>query len=218
MQSLRGNDEHKLKENDEILFSEETDNRSELIFVTDKCQMYRAKTADFDCCKASSMGEYLPAKLNMDDGEKPIFMRIHNGFREGENFVFVFENGKGVRVPATTYETKSARRKLINVYSDASPISAVFYETEKDPFEFIMVSDADRAIIIKTSLVPTKNTRTSAGVTLMTLKKGQRIVDCLKDFETKYENTKGYRKLKIPAAGQLLSEKDIKIQQLKIDG
>ena len=218
MQSLRGNDEHKLKENDEILFSEETDNRSELIFVTDKCQMYRAKTADFDCCKASSMGEYLPAKLNMDDGEKPIFMRIHNGFREGENFVFVFENGKGVRVPATTYETKSARRKLINVYSDASPISAVFYETEKDPFEFIMVSDADRAIIIKTSLVPTKNTRTSAGVTLMTLKKGQRIVDCLKDFETKYENTKGYRKLKIPATGQLLSEKDIKIQQLKIDG
>ena len=218
MQSLRGNDEHKLKENDEILFSEETDNRSELIFVTDKCQMYRAKTADFDCCKASSMGEYLPAKLNMDDGEKPIFMRIHNGFSEGENFVFIFENGKGVRVPATTYETKSARRKLINVYSDASPISAVFYETEKDPFEFIMVSDADRAIIIKTSLVPTKNTRTSAGVTLMTLKKGQRIVDCRKDFEAKYENTKGYRKLKIPATGQLLSEKDIKIQQLKIDG
>ena len=218
MQSLRGNDEHKLKENDEILFSEETDNRSELIFVTDKCQMYRAKTADFDCCKASSMGEYLPAKLNMDDGEKPIFMRIHNGFREGENFVFVFENGKGVRVPATTYETKSARRKLINVYSDVSPISAVFYETEKDPFDFIMVSDADRAIIIKTSLVPVKNTRTSAGVTLMTLKKEQRIVDCRKDFEAKYENTKGYRKLKIPATGQLLSEKDIKIQQLKIDG
>ena len=218
MQSLRGNDEHKLKENDEILFSEETDNLSELIFVTDKCQLYRAKTADFDCCKASSMGEYLPAKLNMDDGEKPIFMKIHKGFCEGENFVFIFENGKGVRVPATTYETKSARRKLINVYSDASPISAVFYEIEKDPFEFIMVSDGDRAIIVKTSLVPIKTTRTSAGVTLMTLKKGQRIVDCRRDIEAKYENTKGYRKLKIPASGQILTEKDIKIQQLKIDG
>ena len=218
MQSLRGNDEHKLKENDEILFSEETDNRSELIFVTDKCQLYRAKTADFDCCKASAMGEYLPAKLGMDDGEKPIFMKVHTGFKEGENFVFIFENGKGVRVPTVSYETKSARRKLVNVYSDASPISAVFYETEKDPFEFIMVSNADRAIIIKTSLVPVKNTRTSGGVTLMTLKKGQKIVDCRRDFEARYENTKGYRKLKIPASGQLLGEKDIKIQQLKIDG
>ncbi len=218
MQSLRGNDEHKLKENDEILFSEETDNRSELIFVTDKCQLYRAKTADFDCCKASAMGEYLPAKLGMDDGEKPIFMKVHTGFKEGENFVFIFENGKGVRVPTVSYETKSARRKLVNVYSDASPISAVFYETEKDPFEFIMVNNADRAIIIKTSLVPVKNTRTSGGVTLMTLKKGQKIVDCRRDFEARYENTKGYRKLKIPASGQLLGEKDIKIQQLKIDG
>ena len=218
MQSLRGNDEHKLKENDEILFTEETDNRSELIFVTDKAQMYRAKTADFECCKASAMGEYLPAKLGMDDGEKPVFMKIHKGFLEGENFVFIFENGKGVRVPATVYETKAPRRKLIKVYSDSSPISAVFYEKEKEPFEFIMVSNGDRAIVIKTSLVPVKTTRTSGGVTLMTLKKGQSIVDCRRDFEERYENTKGYRKLKIPAAGQILNEKDIKVQQLKIDG
>lgn len=218
MQSLRGNDEHKLKENDEILFSEETDNLSELIFVTDKCQLYRAKTADFECCKASSMGEYLPAKLGMDDGEKPIFMKLHKGFNEGENFVFVFENGKGVRIPAVTYETKAPRRKLVNVYSSASPISAVFYEIEKSPFEFIMVSDADRAMIIKSSLLPVVNTRTSGGVTLMTLKKGQKIVDCRRDFEGVYEDTKGYRKLKIPSNGQLLNDKDIKIQQLKIDG
>ncbi len=218
LQSLRGNDEHKLKENDEILISEDTDNLSELIFVTDKCQLYRAKTADFDCCKASAMGEYLPAKLNMDEGEKPIFMRVHTGFKEGENFVFVFENGKGVRVPVINYETKSVRRKLVNAYSSASPISAVFYEVAKQPFEIIMVSSGDRAIVIKTSLIPEKNTRTSGGVSLMTLKKGQRIVDCRNDFEGVYENTKGYRKLKIPASGTLLNEKDIRVQQLRIDG
>ncbi len=218
MQSLRGNDEHKLKENDEILFSEETDNLSELIFITDKCQMYRAKTADFECCKASAMGEYLPAKLGMDDGEKPIFMRLHTGFKEGESFVYIFENGKGVRVPALTYETKAPRRKLVNVYSDASPIAAVFHEVEKSPFEIIMVSDSDRAIIIKSSLIPQKSTRTSGGVTLMTLKGNSKIVDCRRDFEEKYTDTRGYRKLKIPASGQILNEKDIKIQQLKIDG
>jgi DNA gyrase subunit A len=144
-------------------------------------------------------------------------MKVHNGFKEGENFVFIFENGKGVRVPSTSYETKSARRKLVNAYSNASPISAVFYEVAKDPFEIILVSSGDRAIIIKTSLIPEKNTRTSGGVSLMTLKKGQRIVDCCRDFESKYENTKGYRKLKIPASGQILNEKDIKAQQIRID-
>ncbi|MBO7310430.1 MAG: topoisomerase IV [Clostridia bacterium] len=218
MQSLRGNDEHKLKENDEILFTEETDNLSEIVFITDKCQLYKAKTADFECCKASAMGEYLPAKLGMDQGEKPIFMRIHTGWKNGENYVYIFENGKGVRIPSTAYETKAPRRKLVNVYSSASPIRAVFYEVEKSPFEIIMVNNADRAIIIKTSLIPIKTTKTSGGVTLMTLKNGQKLVDCRKDFENIYEDTKGYRKLKIPASGQLLNEKDIKAQQLRIDG
>ena len=216
LQSLRGNDEHKLKENDEIIASYETDNLSELIFITDKCQLYRAKTADFECCKASAMGEYLPAKLNMDDGEKPVFMKLHTGFNEGENFVFVFENGKGVRVPLIAYDTKSPRKKLINAYSSASPICAVFHEKEKDPFEIILVSDAERAIIIKTSLIPVKNTRTSAGVTIMTLKKDQRLVDCRADFEEKYPDTKGCKKLKIPAQGVALPGKDIASRQLTI--
>lgn len=82
----------------------------------------------------------------------------------------------------------------------------------------MLVSDADRAIILKTSLIPVKTTRTSGGVTLMTMKKGQKLVRCLKDFEETYENAKGYRKLKIPASGQLLAEKDLRVQQLKIDG
>ena len=217
MQSLRGNDEHKLKDNDEIITALETDNLSELVFITDKCQLYRAKTADFDCCKASSMGDFLPAKLGMDDGEKPIFMMIHKGYREGENFVFVFENGKGVRVPTICYETKSFRRKLVGAYSSASPICAVFHEVEKDPFDIMLVSNVDRAIVIKTSLIPQKSTRSSGGVTLMTLKKGQHIVDCCRNFEEKYQNSKGYKKLKIPASGTLLSEKDINVQQLKIE-
>ena len=217
LQSLRGNDEHKLKENDEIIASYETDNLSELLFVTDKCQLYRAKTADFECCKASAMGEYLPAKLGMDDGEKPVFMKLHNGFNEGENFVFVFENGKGVRVPLIAYETKSPRKKLINAYSSASPIAAVFHEVEKNPFEIILVSDAARAIIIKTSLIPVKNTRTSAGVTLMNLKKDQKLVECRADFEQRYPDTKGCKKLKIPAQGAPLPDSDLASRQLTID-
>ena len=131
--------------------------------------------------------------------------------------MFVFENGKGVRVPASQYETKSNRKKLIKIYSDASPIVGVFYEKEKEPYEIMLISSVDRAIVLKTSLIPAKATKTSGGVTLMTLKKGQKLTRALSNFESVFENAKGYRKLKIPATGQLLAEKDIRKQQITID-
>ena len=142
-------------------------------------------------------------------------MRVQLGYPEGENFVFIFENGKGVRVPASAYETKGNRRKLINAYSSASPIAGVFYEKEKEPYEVLLISSADRAIVIKTSLIPIKTTRTSAGVTLMTMKKGNVISSCSNVIDESY--AKGYRKLKIPASGQLIAEKDIEKQQLSLD-
>ena len=215
LQSLRGNDEQKLKEGDTIAYTFETDNLSDLVFVTNKCQLYRARTADFECCKASSMGEYLPAKLGMDDGERPIFMRVQKGYPENENFVYVFENGKGVRVPASCYETKGNRKKLINAYSSASPICAVFYESDKDPLEILLVSDAERAITIKTSLIPIKSTRTSGGVTLMTMKKNNKLLYATDKIPESY--TKGYKKLKIPASGQSIPDSDLSALQLSFD-
>ena len=217
MQSLRGNDEQKLKEGDEIIFETETENISDLVIITDQCQMWRVRTADFECVKASAMGEYLPAKLGMNEGEKPVFIRVQSGYPEDENFVFIFQNGKGVRVPVSAYETKGNRKKLINAYSSASPICAVFYESEKNPVDIMLVSDADRAIIIKSSLIQKKATRTSGGTALMTMKKGNRLVRALTDYDEKYSKLNGYRKYKIPASGQLLADEDLGALQLKIE-
>ena len=215
LQSLRGNDEQKLKDGDVIVQSFDAENIADVIFVTNKCQIFRAKVADFDCCKASAMGEFLPAKLGMDDGECPIFMRIQASYPENENFVYIFENGKGVRVPASAYETKGNRKKLVNAYSSASPICAVFYESEKDPFDILLVSSAERAIVIKTSLIPQKTTRTSGGVTLMTLKKNDRLTFATANIPESY--TKGYKKLKIPASGVTIPDSDLSTLQLSID-
>ncbi len=216
LQSLRGNDEQKLKDGDKIAYSIETDNLAELIFISDQCKLYSAKVNDFDTVKASAMGDFIPVKLGMDSGEKPIFMMLHKGYAENANFVYIFENGKGVRIPATSYITKSARRKLTGAYSDASPIVAVFYENEKEPYDIMLLSDNDRAIVIKTSLIPVKTTRTSAGVQLITLKNGVKLKAAYTDFAERFEETKGYKKIKIPATGILLSEKDITKQQIKI--
>lgn len=207
-QSLRGNDEQKVKDGDSIIFSEQTDTLSELIFFTNACKVYRAKVSDFDNVKASDMGDYIPAKLNMDQGEKPIFTRIQNSYPEKENMVFLFENGKGVRIPITAYQTKANRKKLVGAYSDASPIVAAFYEKEKTPLELLLVNNQKKAIVIKSSLIPLKTTRSSAGSTVMTMKRGQKLQLATADFADKLDD-KGYKKIKIPATGSPISEKDI---------
>ena len=215
--SLQGNDEQRFKDGDSLRQIFDAENRDTVMFFTDKAQLYRAAVADFENSKASVIGDFLPAALKMDAGEKPVFMTLQSGFRDGYNYVFIFENGKGVRVSEKAYETSSVRRKLKGVFSAASPIVAVFSEQEKNPFEIMLVSSEDRAIIIKTSLIPVKSTKTSIGVQLMNVKKNHKITSAISNFETVYENTKGYRKLKLPATGVLLSDKDIKKQQLSMD-
>ena len=215
--SLQGNDEQRFKDGDSLRQIFDAENKDTLLFFTDKAQLYRADVNDFENCKASVIGDYVPAELKMDQGERPVFMSLQSEFREGYNYVFIFENGKGVRIPEKAYETSSMRRKLKGIFSTASPIVAVFSENEKKPFEIMMISNDDRVIIFKSSLIPVKATKTSIGVQLMTLKKGQKVVSAISDFEDNGDNTKGYRKLKLPASGALMSSKDIKNRQMSID-
>ncbi len=115
-QSLRMSADQKLKEGDSITQSVTATNRSELLFFTDKCQVYKTTAADFDDTKASVLGDYLPAKLGMDSGENPVFMAVTTDYQG--YLLFAFENGKAAKVPLSAYATKTRRRKLANAYSD----------------------------------------------------------------------------------------------------
>ncbi len=213
--SLRGNDAHKLKEGDSIICEAEADNLTDIFFFTDKAQLYRARACDFDVCKASSMGDFIPAKLNFDTDEKPIYMKVGNDWRDNMNMVFIFENGKGVRIPQSAYRTKSNRRKITGAFSDTSPIVAMFEEDK--PFELLLITSADRAAVLSTNLFPCKATRSSVGAQIINLRAGTRIKAAFRDFTDKFESTKGYKKIKIPATPVLLVEKDIEKMQLKLD-
>ncbi|MBQ8310593.1 MAG: topoisomerase IV, partial [Clostridia bacterium] len=201
-QSLRGNDEQSFKDGDEQLSMMDGQNTDNLIFLTNQQQLYRAKADDFDNTKASALGDYLPVKLHMDPDEKPILMNIQNKYPEKENLVLIFENGKGVRVSIANYETTGNRRKLTSAFSKTSPIVAAFYE--KAPMEIMLTSSDNRAILIKSSLIPIMSTRTSGGVTLMSLKKGTNLVSATNDPEKIPSDAKGLKKVKIPATGILL--------------
>ena len=194
--------EQKLKEGDAIAFTEDCDNAADLLFITDQRQMYRARVRDFDPVKASALGDYLPAKLGMADGEKPIFMKVITPDLEKHNMIYIFENGKGVRISLSNYQFRSSRKKLSGVYSGASPIVAAILEDQ--PKDIILVSNQDKAITIKSALIPEKATRGAGGVTLFTLKGKAAIVYAEEAEKSIYPDPQNYRKIKIPATGSSL--------------
>ncbi len=214
-QSLRGSDEQRLKEGDVILHSEDTENRAELLIFTNHAQAYKAKLNDFDTTKASALGEFLPASLGFEEGEYPIMMKALTEYNPKHNVVFIFENGKGIRVPLTAYETKANRRKLTGAFSTASPIVSAVYES--DVTDLLLLSDAGRAILIRSSLVPEKATRTANGVTLFTLKGGQKIAQVISGAAVaEVEGASKCKKIKIPAVGVALKAADFGKKQLTL--
>ena len=137
VQSVRAADEQKLKEGDFIIYQEDTDNRGDMLFFTDKAQIYRARVDDFPLSKASHMGDYVPSKLGMDDDEHVVGCKMIYELNPEHHFVYIFENGKGVRVNLSAYEAKTKRRKITGAYSSESPLAGVVYEDSKPVNIFI---------------------------------------------------------------------------------
>ena len=198
-QSLIRADEQKMKDGDEIINSEEAENRSELIFFTDRAQAYKCKAADIDPVKASALGDFIAAKLGFEENERPVMMKAVTKYEPEDNFIFIFENGKGVKIPASAYETKTNRRRLTGAFSDASPIAAVLYEHE--PMDILLENNMGKAILINSSLIPQKTTRTSAGSILFTMKDGMTITSVQAGTDIDMEKASKCRKHKIPATG-----------------
>lgn len=213
--SLRNGENHLLKDGDYVLCRENSENVKSVIFVSDKGQMYRAKLSDFKSCKASELGDYIPAKLGFDEDERAVYMKVVDKYSDDVNMIYIFENGKGVKVPMSAYETKGNRKKLTGAYSTKSPLVAAFYEDE--PFNIALVSDAKRAILFSTKLIPIKPTRSAGGVTLFSLKKDQKIAAAFREADSPYESISKYKKIKLPATGSVLEEFDINAQQVKMD-
>ena len=205
LQSFRMSEEQAVKSGDEIVQIEDAENIAELLFVSDRQKIYKAKVADFDVKKSSVLGDYIPVKLGFEDGERLMTVKAITSYEPNHYFVYIFENGRGIRVPVSSYETKSARKKLINAYSDGSPLVGVFYESE--PFDLLLVNDAGKAIYINSSLIPEKATRTAAGAQLFALKENQKLTVATRTPENHYTGYEKCRKNKLPATGNGVTKK-----------
>ncbi|MBQ8583181.1 MAG: topoisomerase IV [Clostridia bacterium] len=205
VQSVRASDEQKLKEGDYVVYQEDTDNRGDVLFFTDKGQIYRARVADFELSKASQMGEYVPAKLQMDDDEHVVTCKMIYELIPEHHMVYVFENGKGLRVSMGAYEAKSKRRKISGAYSSDSPLAGAIYEGDK-PVNIFIRSDSDRGMLIKSSLIPEKSTRTASGVQIMKLAKKSKVDLVTDRIEDVGQDALKCKKLALPSTGSPLGQ------------
>ena len=211
-QSLRMSGEQKYKDGDALKLSFDATNASELLILTDRQQMYKARLSDFEDCKASTLGIYLPTRLKMDDGESIVTMLDPKDYKN--HLLFAFENGKIARVELSAYETKTNRKKLIGAYSDKSPLCAVLVlEGERD---ILCTASDNRALIFNTSLMQPKASRSTQGVAVMSLKAKRKMTGAVFAEESSIKNTARYRVRSIPAAGALIKDEDSEFQQISL--
>ena len=211
-QSLRMSGEQKYKDGDSLRISLESSNRCDLLIFTDKQQIYKLRLADMEETKASALGVYLPSRLQMDDGESVLTMVAPGDYKR--QLLLVFENGKAARLECSAYETKTNRKKLVNAYSDKSPLAAVIPLAGET--DIACYSSDDRALVFNTSLLQTKTSRTTQGVGVMSLKAKRALVRAVPVSETQIKNISRYRVRSLPAAGAILKPEDREEQQLSM--
>lgn len=202
--SLRMSGEQKLKENDELVSVVNTKNSAELLFFTDKCQVYKAKASDFDDSKASLLGDFVPAKLEFEKDEKPLYMAVTDDY--SGYMLFFFENGKVAKVSMSGYSTKTNRKKLIKAYSDKAPIVNIMYI--KEDTELVLISTAGRHLLVNTGAISPKTTKDTAGVNVMTLKRYNKLQSVRLYEEGEFARPHRYRTKTLPAVGATLSAED----------
>lgn len=211
-QSLRMSGEQKLKDGDEIIQELEFTNNCDLLFFTDKCQVYKAKADDFAQTKASVLGDYVAAKLGFDEGENAVKMVATKDYKG--MLLFAFENGKAAKVPLESYATKTNRKKLTGAYSDKSPIVGLLYMPEDE--EVLFKASSGNMLIVHTGALALKTTRSTQGVAVLKPKKGHRLFSIERYKDGTFTNPKRYRTGSLPARGALPVNDDSKDEQLSL--
>lgn len=211
-QSLRMSGEQKLKDGDEIIQELEFTNNCDLLFFTDKCQVYKAKADDFAQTKASVLGDYVAAKLGFDEGENAVKMVVTKDYKG--MLLFAFENGKAAKVPLESYATKTNRKKLTGAYSDKSPLVGLLYMPEDE--EVLFKASSGNMLLVHTGALTLKTTRSTQGVAVLKPKKGHRLFSIERYKEGTFTNPKRYRTSSLPARGALPVNEDTQNEQLSL--
>ncbi len=203
--NLRLSGEQKLKEGDKMLPEIECSNKDELLFFTNNRQVYKTHVDDFADTKASVLGEYVPGKLEMAEGEQVIYMAILSEYKG--YMIFAYENGKLAKVDISAYSTKTNRKKLINAYSGKAELAQAIYIQEDT--DIVLCSSSGRMLLINTAGILPKTTKDTQGISAMKLKKTHKVMSLHLYKPGEFEKEWRFRAKNLPAAGAVPGENDV---------
>ncbi len=203
--SLRGSNGHKLKDNDRIIQSFEGGNKEDLLFFTNQHKVYKIKAHELEDVKASTLGEFLPNYLELDEGER--ILHSLSTFDYSGWMLFFYRNGKAAKIPLKSYETKTNRKKLAKAYNHEEPLIYLTYFIEDH--ELVAISSIEKVLIFNTEAIGEKSTRHSRGVQVLKPKKGSTLKEVKTLNSVEFEDFNYYRG-KVPAIGRFLKKTDKK--------
>ncbi|MCL2574973.1 MAG: DNA topoisomerase (ATP-hydrolyzing) subunit A [Defluviitaleaceae bacterium] len=206
---LRSNPTIYIKEDDAIIQQVSAQNVDDILFFTNKHNVYKMKAHELEDSKPSQLGMYLNNILQCDDDEKIIYVVATTDY--AGHLFFAFDNGKAAMVTLASYATQTNRKKLINAYSDKFPLRYIEYLSENKDY-FVTSKDTkknEKGFIFNTELLPTYSAKNAGGVQFVKL--GKNTVEW--NLGKSPENTDDFRVDKLPSSGLLLENND---NQLRI--
>lgn len=198
--SLRAASEQKLKEGDALICEAEASNRMEMLFFSDKQNVYKMRLNDIPDTKASALGEYLPNIIGMEPDEKIIYATP--GYDYSGFMLFAFQSGKVAKVDMKGYETKTNRKKLTNAYGKGVIIGMLYC---KEECQVALFSNIDKCVVFNTKDILTKTSRSSQGVQVMTMRR-KSLLTRIELPEVSLKSTAGYEARTIPSSGYYLKD------------
>ena len=197
----------KYKDGDKPFIEFPSSNTHELLVFTNKSQVYKCKVAAFEDTKSAQLGSYLPTDLEMEPDESVIWVIDPEDYKA--DVLFVFENGRVVRVALSGYVTKTNRKRLKNAIYGGSKL--LYAQVLKEDRDIALVSSDYRLMNFNTSLLKTKTTTNTQGVQAFTAKKGRSVttVGTTEEILGAGVSAEKFTAQSLPSAGALMKENDM---------
>ena len=197
----------KYKDGDKPFIEFPSSNTHELLVFTNKSQVYKCKVAAFEDTKSAQLGSYLPTDLEMEPDESVIWVIDPEDYKA--DVLFVFENGRVVRVALSGYATKTNRKRLKNAIYGGSKL--LYAQVLKEDRDLALVSSDYRLMNFNTSLLKTKTTTNTQGVQAFTAKKGRSVttVGTTEEILGAGVSAEKFTAQSLPSAGALMKENDM---------
>ncbi len=208
--SLRAADKQKFKEGDALLCEADASNKMDMLFFSDRQNVYKMRLNDITETKASALGDYIPNLVEMEPGEKVLYSTP--SYEYGGYMLFAFKSGKVAKVDMKSYETKTNRRRLTGAYGKGEIVDILYIPEETNVALF---SNIDKCVVFNTKDLATKSSRSTQGVQVMTMRR-KSLLSKMVLPENVISDIKGYEAKTIPSAGYYLKDEDSKTVQLSM--